>query len=169
MKTKETIELVVLFALFVALTLGGVCMAFPFTPGVILVCWIFLAIVCALSGGFRRGMRLGQAMFGALAAILASWVASGVISSIQQSATQQVASSVVSAIEHYQATNGAPPASLDQLVPGYFRSVPMTCFGLGGETFFYHSRSSGFRLSYGLPYMMLRVYDSDKHTWRTKD
>jgi hypothetical protein len=169
MKIKNIIGVILLLVLFAALTLGGVCMAFPFTPGTIMACWIFIAIVCAISGGFRRGERVGRLMFWTLAPIVAALVVSGIISSTQESATQQVASSVVAAIGQYEVTNGAPPTSLDRLVPAYFHSVPTTRFGLGGEQFYYHSRSNGFLLSYGLPYMMSRSYDSDTHTWKTKD
>jgi hypothetical protein len=169
MKIKKIMGLILLLVLFVVLTLGGVCMALPFTPGIFLVLWIFVAIVCALTGGFRRKEPVAGVLRWTLAPILGAWVLSGLIVSNQGADTQQVAYTVVAAIDRYQATNGAPPASLDRLVPAYFNSVPVTSFGLGGTEFFYHPRSNGFRLSYGLPYFMTRSYDSDTRRWKSKD
>jgi len=101
--------------------------------------------------------------------IVAAWIVSAAIATGQESDTRRVADSVVAAIEQYQATHDGPPSSLDALVPTYFSSVPLTRLGLSGTSFHYHSRSNGFRLSYSLPYLMSRNYDSADHQWKTRD
>jgi len=169
LKLKPVIAVAVGLAFFAALVVGGIDPAIPLSPIFALLLWVPTAVVCALSGGFKRGARSGQVLGWALVLIVAAWIVSAAIATGQESDTRRVADSVVAAIEQYQATHDGPPSSLDALVPAYLSSVPLTRLGLSGTSFNYHSRSNGFRLSYSLPDFMSRNYDSADHQWKTRD
>jgi hypothetical protein len=144
----------------------GATESLEYLPVGILVISVVGVLLSVPIGFFSRNFAAAR-LWGLAATVSFFAVLVGsLISDKRRDTSQQTAGQIIEAIERYRSTYGTLPASLDQLVPEQLPQLPITS---DGRPFWYQVTSNNFRVSFPLPAMMVRTYDSRTRDWRTHD
>lgn len=145
---------------------GGLAESLNFIMVGMLMVSIIGAVISALSGLITKKYKAVR-FFGLLimVSILAMMVNMQFLDR-ERDAAEKAAYQVIAAIERYQSAHGALPTTLDRLVPEQLPHVPTAS---KGRKFIYDPGSNDFSLSFAMPVMLERKYDSKSKKWSTSD
>ena len=150
----------------IVLSALGTAENFEFLPFGIFIVSIVGAVISLMFALFTRRYRTAR-LFGLLIAIsLLAATFDVIIADRQRENTEQTASQVIAAIERYRAAHGALPESLNQLVPGQLAELPTA---RNGRPFWFEGSLKNFSLSFSMPFLLVRSYDSKTKKWSTHD
>lgn len=107
---------------------------------------IFISVPMMFWGFVHKRMFfIGLAI--TLSAVISLLTAGG-ISDLKEDQSAENAKQIVKALNDYNADNGAYPVNLNELVPSYLNTIPLTAIGISEHPFSYRQLAGSYLLSF---------------------